>query len=272
MFQCDHQGGGDRESGAIDHVSASTARRAIGGNGGRVGCLRLVRGTASSQIEKFDAARWVVSRDLGDAATQCLSSSAAPTAKKSNAWSPCGKRQPARPPHHVKLVEAEPARAIPTHPLTTSTLQQEASRKLGFAPANHRHCHVFMKASPISTRRERSAPHHLHVDDGAQIAYEAMTAIRAMIGSDYGQQISATCPARAYQTKARNAQEATRPAPRSVKLARPSVKRHSTLTRRKLLTSSSGSAGGCEPNRIQLAPPLRNLRPRSPRPRACASA
>jgi DNA topoisomerase I len=36
----------------------------------------------------------------------------------------------------VKSVEAKPARRNPYPPFTTSTLQQEASRKLGFAPAH----------------------------------------------------------------------------------------------------------------------------------------
>ncbi|MBA1993780.1 hypothetical protein HLX74_24620, partial [Escherichia coli] len=36
----------------------------------------------------------------------------------------------------VGTVEAKPARRNPQAPFTTSTLQQEASRKLGFAPAH----------------------------------------------------------------------------------------------------------------------------------------
>src|SRR5262249_59399940 len=36
----------------------------------------------------------------------------------------------------VANVEAKPARRNPPPPFTTSTLQQEASRKLGFAPAH----------------------------------------------------------------------------------------------------------------------------------------
>src|SRR6266481_5877071 len=36
----------------------------------------------------------------------------------------------------VANVEAKPARRNPPAPFTTSTLQQEASRKLGFAPAH----------------------------------------------------------------------------------------------------------------------------------------
>src|SRR6185312_14614491 len=36
----------------------------------------------------------------------------------------------------VSSVEAKPARRNPQAPFTTSTLQQEASRKLGFAPAH----------------------------------------------------------------------------------------------------------------------------------------
>jgi DNA topoisomerase-1 len=50
----------------------------------------------------------------------------------------------------VKSVEARPAKRNPNPPFTTSTLQQEASRKLGFAPAH--------------TMRIAQRLHHLHAD------------------------------------------------------------------------------------------------------------
>ena len=50
----------------------------------------------------------------------------------------------------VTSVEAKPARRNPPPPFTTSTMQQEASRKLGFAPA------VTMRLAQRLTKASRS--------------------------------------------------------------------------------------------------------------------
>jgi DNA topoisomerase-1 len=106
----------------------------------------------------------------------------------------------------VASVEAKPARRNPPPPFTTSTLQQEASRKLGFAPA-----HTMRIAQRLYEGIE------LHGEtvglitymrtDGVQIAEEAITATRSLIGSEYGDRYLPEA-ARRYQTKAKNAQEA----------------------------------------------------------------
>ncbi len=106
----------------------------------------------------------------------------------------------------VVNVEAKPARRNPPPPFTTSTMQQEASRKLGFAPA-------------IAMRLAQRLYEGVEIDgettglitymrtDGIDIAPEAIADIRAMIGKNYGSQYVPGSP-RTYQNKSKNAQEA----------------------------------------------------------------
>src|SRR5471032_902253 len=106
----------------------------------------------------------------------------------------------------VASVEAKPARRNPPPPFTTSTMQQEASRKLGFAPA-------------IAMRLAQRLYEGVEIDgettglitymrtDGIDIAPEAIADIRSMIGKNYGAQYVPGAP-RTYQNKSKNAQEA----------------------------------------------------------------
>jgi DNA topoisomerase I len=106
----------------------------------------------------------------------------------------------------VATVEAKPARRNPPPPFTTSTMQQEASRKLGFAPA-------------IAMRLAQRLYEGVEIDgettglitymrtDGIDMAPEAITDIRAMIGKNFGKQYVPGSP-RTYQNKSKNAQEA----------------------------------------------------------------
>src|ERR1043166_5389657 len=106
----------------------------------------------------------------------------------------------------VASVEAKPTRRNPPPPFTTSTLQQEASRKLGFAPA-----HTMRLAQRLYEGAEIDGETVGLITymrtDGVQIADEAIAATRKVIGADYGQRYLPDGP-RAYQTKAKNAQEA----------------------------------------------------------------
>jgi DNA topoisomerase-1 len=106
----------------------------------------------------------------------------------------------------VASVEKKPARRSPPPPFTTSTLQQEASRKLGF-----------------NAQRTMQAAQRLYegVDiggetvglitymrtDGVQTAPEALDEARQVIGAVYGRDYVPE-KARIYSTKAKNAQEA----------------------------------------------------------------
>jgi DNA topoisomerase-1 len=103
-------------------------------------------------------------------------------------------------------VEAKPARRNPPPPFTTSTLQQEASRKLGFAPA-----HTMRLAQRlyegIDMGGETVGLITYMRTDGVDMDPEAVTAIRSMIGKDYGPDYVPGAP-RTYQAKSKNAQEA----------------------------------------------------------------
>src|SRR5271167_1073430 len=106
----------------------------------------------------------------------------------------------------VANVEAKPVRRHPQPPFTTSTLQQEASRKLGFAPA-----HTMRVAQRlyegIDIGGETIGLITYMRTDGVQIAEEAVGAVRSLIESDYGKNYVPGAPRR-YETKAKNAQEA----------------------------------------------------------------
>jgi DNA topoisomerase-1 len=106
----------------------------------------------------------------------------------------------------VALVEAKPTKRNPPPPFTTSTLQQEASRKLGFAPA-----HTMRVAQRlyegIEVGGETVGLITYMRTDGVQIADEAISAARRVIGADYGDRYLPASPRR-YQSKAKNAQEA----------------------------------------------------------------
>ena len=106
----------------------------------------------------------------------------------------------------VSSVEKKPARRSPAPPFTTSTLQQEAARKLAF-----------------SAQRTMQAAQRLYegVDiggetvglitymrtDGVQVAQEAIDEARRVIHGRYGPEYVPEQP-RYYKTKAKNAQEA----------------------------------------------------------------
>jgi DNA topoisomerase I len=106
----------------------------------------------------------------------------------------------------VETVEAKPVKRHPQPPFTTSTLQQEASRKLGFAPA-----HTMRVAQRlyegIDIGGETIGLITYMRTDGVQIAAEAIAALRRVIEADLGARYVPPAPRR-YETKAKNAQEA----------------------------------------------------------------
>ena len=106
----------------------------------------------------------------------------------------------------VASVEAKPVKRHPYPPFTTSTLQQEASRKLGFAPA-----HTMRVAQRlyegVDIDGETVGLITYMRTDGVEMAEEAIGAIRGVIEGDYGRDYIPPSPRR-YQTKTKNAQEA----------------------------------------------------------------
>jgi DNA topoisomerase-1 len=98
----------------------------------------------------------------------------------------------------VADIEAKPASRNPAPPFMTSTLQQEASRKLGMgAQETMRTAQRLYEAGHITYMRT----------DGVDIAPEALGALRETILDRYGRDYLPEKP-RVYKTKAKNAQEA----------------------------------------------------------------
>ncbi|KQP05965.1 DNA topoisomerase I [Methylobacterium sp. Leaf99] len=106
----------------------------------------------------------------------------------------------------VGTVEAKPAKRHPAPPFTTSTLQQEASRKLGMAPAQT------MRAAQklyegVEIGGETVGLITYMRTDGVDMAPEAIADARQVIAKEYGERYLPGAP-RKYSTKAKNAQEA----------------------------------------------------------------
>ncbi|ODN71753.1 type I DNA topoisomerase [Methylobrevis pamukkalensis] len=106
----------------------------------------------------------------------------------------------------VAGVEARPQKRNPYAPFTTSTLQQEASRKLGFSA--QRTMQVAQRLyEGVDTGGETAGLITYMRTDGVQIAPEAVAAARKVIVAEYGDRYLPEKP-RFYSTKAKNAQEA----------------------------------------------------------------
>ncbi|NNM76018.1 type I DNA topoisomerase [Sphingomonas sp. ID1715] len=98
----------------------------------------------------------------------------------------------------VASVETKPLTRNPPPPFTTSTLQQEAARKLGFSAS-----HTMRVAQNLY---EDGAITYMRTD-GVQMDGSAISAARAAIANRYDGSYVPDKP-RQYQTKAKNAQEA----------------------------------------------------------------
>ncbi len=108
--------------------------------------------------------------------------------------------------YSVSNVETKPAKRHPAPPFTTSTLQQEASRKLGFS--SQRTMQVAQKLyEGVSIDGDVTGLITYMRTDGVQMANEAIAACRNVIQGQYGEPYLPSEP-RIYRTKAKNAQEA----------------------------------------------------------------
>ncbi len=106
----------------------------------------------------------------------------------------------------IQSVEAKQIKRNPAPPFITSTLQQEAARKLGFSASQ-------------TMRLAQKLYEGIEIDgdtvglitymrtDGTNISEEAVQECRNVIGSDYGENYLPPQP-RLYKSKAKNAQEA----------------------------------------------------------------
>lgn len=93
-------------------------------------------------------------------------------------------------------LEVKPGKKTPAAPFTTSTLQQEASRKLGFSVS---------QTMVLAQRLYESGKITYMRTDSVNLSQLALDAAKDAIGNMYGKQYSHT---RQYRTKSANAQEA----------------------------------------------------------------
>jgi DNA topoisomerase I len=109
-------------------------------------------------------------------------------------------------PFVIDAVEAKPAKRNPPPPFTTSTLQQEAARKLGFnAQRTMRLAQQLYEGIDIGG--ETTGLITYMRTDGVDMAGEAIADARRTIDKEFGDKYRPEA-ARVYKTKAKNAQEA----------------------------------------------------------------
>ncbi len=108
--------------------------------------------------------------------------------------------------YRIASVEAKPVKRNPPPPFTTSTLQQEAARKLGFSAS--RTMQIAQRLyEGVQIGGEQVGLITYMRTDGVQMAEEAYAAARSAIGRNYGKDYLPD-GARRYTSKAKNAQEA----------------------------------------------------------------
>ena len=106
----------------------------------------------------------------------------------------------------VAAIESKPVKRHPYPPFTTSTLQQEASRKLGLAPA--RTMQIAQRLYEGVDVGDGAAGLITYMrTDGVDLAPEAVASARRVIAKDFGDDYVPSAP-RKYTAKAKNAQEA----------------------------------------------------------------
>lgn len=106
----------------------------------------------------------------------------------------------------IETIESKPGQRKPAAPFTTSTLQQEASRKLGFNAKRTMQVAQLLYQGVTIDGEETGLITYMRTD-GTQIAPEAVTETRNVIVEDFGDEYLPASP-RVYETKAANAQEA----------------------------------------------------------------
>ena len=106
----------------------------------------------------------------------------------------------------IDSVESKPQKRHPAPPFITSTLQQEASRKLGFGAKRTMQIAQQLYEG-VDVDGETVGLITYMRTDGITMAGEAVSEARAVIGQRYGKQYVPAAP-RVYTSKAKNAQEA----------------------------------------------------------------
>jgi DNA topoisomerase-1 len=108
--------------------------------------------------------------------------------------------------YSVGKIESKSQKRNPAAPFTTSTLQQEASRKLGFSPRQTMQVAQRLYEGVDLGGAAEGLITYMRTD-GVQIAPEAVSAVRSLVSGLYGSSYVPPSP-RQYSSKAKNAQEA----------------------------------------------------------------
>lgn len=98
--------------------------------------------------------------------------------------------------YKIKNLEKKPAKKSPAAPFTTSTLQQEASRKLSFSVS---------QTMSVAQKLYESGKISYMRTDSVNLSEEALEGAKSAIGQLYGPQYAKT---RSFKTKSKSAQEA----------------------------------------------------------------
>ncbi len=107
---------------------------------------------------------------------------------------------------HIESIEKKRAQRHPRPPFITSTLQQEASRKLGFSP--RKTMQIAQKLyEGVNIGKETTGLITYMRTDSTQVEGSAIARTRHVIEETFGQKYLPSSP-RQYKTKAKNAQEA----------------------------------------------------------------
>ena len=108
--------------------------------------------------------------------------------------------------YHVASIEKKRVQRHPRPPFTTSTLQQEASRKLGFSPKKTMQLAQKLYEG-VGIGGETTGLITYMRTDSTQVEGSALAACRTTIENTFGNKYLPSAP-RQYKTKAKNAQEA----------------------------------------------------------------
>lgn len=176
-------------------------------------CLRLVV-DREIEIEKFKTQEyWTVEADVSTGTDPFVARLAKHEGKRltkfdlANETAAFAARDAVRnASFKISAVEKKPGRRSPAPPFTTSTLQQEASRKLGFDAKRTMQAAQRLYEG-IDIGGETVGLITYMRTDGVQTAPEALDEARKVIGNVYGRDYVPERP-RFYSTKAKNAQEA----------------------------------------------------------------
>jgi DNA topoisomerase-1 len=135
----------------------------------------------------------------------------------------------------VKNLEVKPGKRSPAPPFTTSTLQQEASRKLGFSVA---------QTMVIAQKLYEAGKITYMRTDSVNLSQDALSNARQVVLSNYGEKYSETRQYKTKQASAQEAHEAIRPTDFNTEIADedPRNQRLYDLIRKRALASQMSEA------------------------------